>query len=592
MAPPTEPPGPPGPRGARSSALVSAGILLSRIAGLLRERAIGHFFGVGLAADAWRAALRLPNVLQNLLGEGTLSASFIPIYARLEEEGRREEARRFAGAVLGILLLLAGLLVLAGLVLAPFLVGVFFAGFDGAQQARTVELVRILFPMTGVLVLSAWTLGILNTHRRFFLPYVAPVAWNAAILSALVGGGWLLGWEGDTLLRATALGALAGGILQLGVQLPGAVRAAGGVRPSVRLGVIRRVEGVREAVRTFLPVVLGRGVVNLSGLLDFTLASLLAAGALAVMGYAQTLYMLPISLFGMAVAASELPELARRRAGSGGGRPPPLAPGEGEALLEAVRKGMARVAWFLVPSVAAYLVLGDVVVAALYQTGAFGPDEVRLTWAVLGAYALGMGASATSRLLSSAFYALGDTASPARIAVLRVGVALVIGASLMIPFDRIEGGGGLRYGAVGLALGTAVAAWLELGLLRRRLRILTGAVPGAVPEPPAATEEDPAPPSMPDDREGPRSPTHPGTPGPRRAVPLQLGRLITAAGVAMGVGAAMRHALLLTLPPLHPILAALLILGAAGGVYLGLTHLFGISSPLAEALRRRSPARG
>jgi putative peptidoglycan lipid II flippase len=543
----------PSPPGSRSAALVSAGILLSRVAGLLRERAIGHFFGAGLAADAWRAALRLPNVLQNLLGEGTLSASFIPVYARLEEEGRRDVARRFAGAILGLLLVASGLLVLAGIVLAPFLVALFFAGFDPAQQARTVALVRILFPMTGVLVLSAWTLGILNTHRRFFLPYVAPVAWNGAILLALVGGGWFLGWEGDALLRLTAGGALAGGILQFGLQLPAALQAAGGVRPSLRLGVIRKVEGVREAVRTFVPVLLGRGVVNLSGLLDFTLASLLATGALAVMGYAQTLYMLPISLFGMAVAASELPELARRRAGSGGERPAPPGPEEAAALAEAVRRGMARVAWFLVPSVATYLVLGDVVVAALYQTGAFGADEVRLTWAVLGAYALGMGASATSRLLSSAFYALGNTATPARIAVLRVVVALALGASLMLPLDRVEVGGGLRYGAAGLALGTAAAAWLELFLLRRKLGTLVG--------------------------------PHGSGAGP-------LVRLVAAGALAMGVGAALRWGLgaLLGAPP--PIPAALVILAGAGGVYLGLSLLLGIPSPLLEALRRRAPTRG
>jgi putative peptidoglycan lipid II flippase len=560
--PPTDPvsppgedapgPPPPGPRGARSAAFVSAGILLSRIAGLLRERAIGHFFGASLYADAWRAALRLPNVLQNLLGEGTLSASFIPVYARLEEEGRREVARSFAGAVFGLLFMAAGALVLLGMALAPLLVALFFAGFDAEQQARTTALVRILFPMTGILVLSAWSLGILNTHRRFFLPYVAPVAWNGAILAALVAGGWFLGFDADALLRLTAFGALAGGVLQFGLQLPAALRAAGGIRPTFRLAVLRQVEGVREAVRTFVPVLLGRGVVNLSGLLDFTLAALLATGALAVMGYAQTLYMLPISLFGMAVAASELPELARRRAGSGGERPEPPGPEAAAALRAVVRQGMARVAWFLVPSVAAYLVLGNVVVAALYQTGAFGAAEVRLTWAVLAAYALGMGASATSRLLSSAFYALGNTKTPAWVAALRVGVALALGAALMFPLDRIEAGAGLRYGAVGLALGSAAAAWLELGLLRRKLGTVIG-------------------------------PHGSGAGG--------LLRLVGAATLAVAVGAGVRWGLDGWIPALHPIPAAVLILGATGGVYLGATRLLGVPNPLAEALGRRIPTR-
>ncbi len=533
-------------RRARSAGLVSAGILLSRIAGLARERALGHFFGASVHADAWRAALRLPNVIQNLLGEGTLSASFIPVYARMVEQDRKEAARRFAGAVFGLLFLAAGGMVLVGMALAPLLVSVLFPRFDPEQHARTTELVRILFPMTGVLVLSAWSLGVLNTHRRFFLPYVAPVAWNAAILVALVGGGWLLGWEADALIRLTAWGALVGGALQFGVQFPAALRLAGGLGGSLRPWMATRVEGVREAMRAFFPVLAGRGVVNVGGLLDYALAGLLAAGALSVLGYAQVLYMLPISLFGMAVAASELPELARTRAGS----ETQVTPGSPAslALADSVRSGMLRVAYFLVPSVAVYLLLGDVVVAALYQTGAFGPVEVRLTWAILAAYALGMGASATSRLLSSAFYALGNTATPARVAVLRVVVALALGATLMFPLDRLEVGDGLRYGAVGLALGSAVAAWLELVVLRRRLARDIG---------------------------------------PHGSGAGSVLRLVAAAAAAVAAGSGTRLGLVAIVPGLHPIPVAVGTLGITGLVYLGLTALLGVRSPLREVLGRR-----
>jgi len=595
MAPAPDTAGSDGVRGSRSASLVSAGILLSRIAGLARERALGHYFGASVYADAWRAALRLPNVIQNLLGEGTLSASFIPVYARMIEEDRKEAARRFAGAVFGLLLVTAGALVLLGMALAPLLVGLLFPRFDADQHARTTALVRILFPMTGILVLSAWSLGILNTHRRFFLPYVAPVAWNAAILVALVGGGWYLGWEGDALLRLTAWGALVGGFLQFALQLPSALRLVGGLRVTVLPWVANRIEGVREAVRAFLPVLAGRGVVNVGGLLDYALAGLLATGALAVLGYAQVLYMLPISLFGMAVAASELPELARSQvaarrmeaetekaseatagrgaggasatggdagAGTGtgsrsvpaadtadGDRPSaaPLSSAAQAALAGSVRKGMLRVAYFLVPSVAVYLFLGDVVVAALYQTGAFGPLEVRLTWAILAAYALGMGASATSRLLSSAFYALGNTGTPARVAVLRVMIALAVGATLMFPLDRFEVGGGLRYGAVGLALGSALGAWVELGLLRRRLARDIG--------------------------------PHGSGVGP-------LLRLVTGAAAAVAVGWGVRLVLAGVLPGLHPVPVAAVTLGAAGVAYLAVTSLLGVKSPLVEALGR------
>jgi putative peptidoglycan lipid II flippase len=521
--------------GGRAAGLVSAGILLSRVAGLVRERALAHFFGSSVWADAWKAALRLPNLLQNLLGEGTLSASFIPIYAGMEEGQRNEAARRFAGAVFGLLFVAAGVLVLVGMALAPLLVAVLLAGFPPEQQVRVVGLVRILFPMTGVLVLSAWTLGILNTHRRFFLPYVAPVLWNLSIIGALVVTGGMLGWTGDALLRAVAWGALAGGVLQFGVQLPAALRLLGGFRPSLST----RVEGVPQALRAFLPVVAGRGVVNLGGYADVFLASFLATGALATLGYAQALYMLPISLFGMAAAAGELPELARRRARGQ----------DAEAdTARAVQAGMERIAWFLVPSVVAYLALGDVVVAALYETGAFGAPEVRLAWAILGAYALGMGASATSRFLSSAYYAMGDTATPARVAVMRVVLALAVGASLMIPLDTLEVGGGLRFGAVGLALGSAAGAWLELGLLRRGL--------------------------------GRRI-------GPHAPALGRMARLVGAALLAAGLAWAIREGLAGSWPEAHPVVEAILVLGPMGAAYLALTRAAGVPSPLAALLRRR-----
>jgi len=152
------------------SVLVAAGIFLSRIAGLVRERVIATYFGTGLHADVLGAGLRMPNVLQNLLGEGTLSASFIPVYSELLGQGRTKEAGRVAGAMFGLLLAVAGTIALLGILLAPLLVDVFLPGFEDRRRELMIEIVRILFPMTGVLVLSAWALGILNSHRHFFLP--------------------------------------------------------------------------------------------------------------------------------------------------------------------------------------------------------------------------------------------------------------------------------------------------------------------------------------------------------------------------------------------------------------------------------------
>ena len=244
-----------GRHGRRSAALVAAGILASRVAGLGRDVLFAFFFGSSLFAEAWRAALRIPNVVQNLLGEGTLTASFVPIYAEMLERGETERAGRFAGAAFGILTAVAGLLALLGAALAPMVVTVFAPGFDGQTREVTAQLVRILFPMTGVLVLSAWALGILNSHRRFFVSYVAPVLWNAAMIATLVALGWIWAFEANDLIVALGWGALAGGVLQFGVQLPFLAGRLQHFRPSLDL----RVPGIREAIRNFVPVVSGRG---------------------------------------------------------------------------------------------------------------------------------------------------------------------------------------------------------------------------------------------------------------------------------------------------------------------------------------------
>jgi len=448
-------------RSARAAFWVGAGIFLSRVTGVLRESVFAYFFGATAVADVWRAALRTPTVLQNLLGEGTLSASFIPVYAGFLEEGREEEAGRFAGATLGILTSVAFTLAVGGMVLASWLIPLFFPEWEPWMQALGIRIVRILFPMNAFLVVSAWALGVLNSHRRFFVSYVAPVAWNMALIGTLIGmGGYLgLGAAGREvdLVLALSWGALGGGILQLLVQLPFVLP----LLRRFRLSLGRGVAGVGEAIRNFWPVVLARGVVNLSSWIDLILAGLLSTGAIAVLGYAQQFYVLPISLFGMAIAASELPELSRLR-------------GEIQStLVPRVRKALERTAFFLVPSAMAYLVLGDVFTAALFQRGEFGPSSTAVTHAVLAAYSLGLLASGSSRVLSSAFYALRDTRSPAKIAYLRVGVSVVCGLSLMYPLDGLAVGE-LHLGAVGLALGAAIGSWVEYVLLRRRLRGIVG----------------------------------------------------------------------------------------------------------------------
>ena len=465
MTTPTDDPWTGSGREARAATRVGAGIFLSRLLGFVRMRLEAHFFGSSDFADAWRTALRLPNALRNLMGEGTLSASMVPVYSEFLEQGRHEDAKRFAGAVLGIVAVVAAAVVLLGEIIASPMVHVFFPRWSQEKQDLTVTLVRILFPMSGILVVSAWAMGVLDSHRRFFVSYVAPIFWNIALISVLVAGGFYWGLGQRNLVVALAWGALIGGGVQLAAQAPFVLRHLNGLHPSLGRGVA----GIPEAIRNFGPVVAARGVVNVSSFLETVLAGLLANGAVAVLGYAQTFYVLPISLFGISVAASELPEMSRMR-------------GEDSDVLAArVAAAMGRVAYFLIPAAIGYLALGDVVIAALFETGEFGSAETLVTWCVLAAFALGLPASACSRALSSVFYALRDTKTPARIAYVRVAVSIVIGVIAMIPLDRY-GFSGLRLGAVGLALGTSCAAWLEFAMLRRALGRKIGAHgPGARP---------------------------------------------------------------------------------------------------------------
>ena len=461
--------------GGRGSSAVAAGIALSRLSGLLRESLLRSVLALGPAADAFAAALRIPNLLQNLLGEGSLSASFIPVYSRLLGEGRDDEAGRVAGAVAGLLAALAGGLVVVSILAARPLAVLLAPGFEGRRLDLTVDLLRITTGGLGLLVLSAWCLGVLNSHGRFFLPYVAPVLWNAAqvmILAVAAFGDWSP--RGAAI--ALAWGLVAGGALQFGVQAVAVWRLAPDLRPSFGRGNA----AVADVRRRFGPAVLGRGVLQLSGYLDLVLASLLVTGAVAGLLSAQMLYALPVALFATSVAVAELPEMSRLASASG--------------LADRALAARRRTAFFVAFCTVAYLVLGESIVGALFGWGAFDADDTRAVALVLAAYSLGLPAVASSRIFQNTLYAVGDTSGPARIAAARVGLAAVVGIALMFPLDRLAAHGGAlltldgvgwfgplnagirtgspdpHLGAVGLALGSACAAWLELALLSRRCR--------------------------------------------------------------------------------------------------------------------------
>ncbi len=438
----------------RSAAFfVGAGILLSRIAGLVRQKVFAHYFSTSLAADAFNAAFRIPNLLQNLFGEGVLSASFIPEYVRLIAQKREVEANRLAGAVLSALALIASILVLAGVLAAPFLVGLIAPGFSGEKRELTVRLTQILFPGAGLLVFSAWCLGILNSHRRFFVSYTAPVVWNIAMIGALVGFGTGTPQAGLAVILAWA--SVVGSALQFLVQLPLVLQLARGLK----LNVDFRQGSWRNVFRNFVPAFVSRGVVQISAYIDSFIASWLPGGSVATLAYAQVLYTLPVSLFGMAVTAAELPVMAS-------------AVGSSDEVASYLRGrldgGLERIAFFIIPSAVAFIALGDVLSAVLFESGRFTQRDSMWVWQVLAGSTVGLLASTWGRLYSSTFYALRDTRTPLNFAVIRVTLNCLLGYFAALHLPRLLGVDA-KFGVAALTAASGIAACLEFYLLRREM---------------------------------------------------------------------------------------------------------------------------
>jgi len=540
--------------GGRSALLVASGILLTRLTGLVRQRVFAHYFGLGAEADAFSAAFRIPNFLQNLFGEGALSASFIPVYASLLARGQRREADRVAGIVASLLALAVSAIVLVGVIATPLLIDAIAPGFEGDQRELTIRLVRILFPGAGLLVLSAWCLGVLNSHRRFLLSYTAPVMWNAAMIVTLVvfGSGTAL----PRLAEILAWGSVVGSALQFVVQLPAVLRVAPGMQLSLRMAtddggpdvnmrtqvnvrtrVNLRTE-VREIIRNFVPVFFSRGVVQVSAYVDTLLASLLPTGAVAGLTSAQLLYTLPVSLFGMSVSAAELPALSEISAMSGADG---VDSSGADLLRQRLDAGLRRIACFVVPSAMAFLALGDVIAGALLETGRFAHADSLYVWSILAGSAVGLLASTLGRLYASTYYALRDTRTPLRYAIVRVVLTTVLGYVFAIHLPRWLGISS-AWGAAGLTASAGLAGWVEMLLLRRALNARIG----------------------------------------KTGLPAEYVAKLWASAIA---GGAVAWGVKIALPVLHPAITAIAVLGAYGLIFLMATLVLRVPEAAAALAR-------
>ena len=510
-------------RFARADAMVAAGILASRLSGLVRTMVFSYFFGLRSdAADAFNAAVRIPNLLQNLFGEGALSGSFIPVHAGLRAQGRDADAAQVARTLLALLAVLMSVLVLAGVLATPLLLDLIAPGFTGTRRVLAVQLVRILFPSAGMLVLASWCLGVLNSHGRFLLSYSSGIAWNAAMIGALLlfGPGSSL----EHLAVMLAWGSVVGSCLQFAVQAPTAFALTRGGGP---LGLT---PPIRLAVRNFFPVMISRGAVQISAYIDVFIASYLPVGAVTGLTHAQLIYTLPVSLFGISVSAAELPALSANAARA-----------ETDVLRARINAGLRRLVFFVVPSAVVFAAFGDIVAGVILERGRFRPGDSVIVWGILAGSAVGLVASTQARLYSVAHYAFGDTRTPLRLALVRLTSVTTLGFVCALYLPAWLGVAPI-WGTAGLTASAGLSGWIEFALLRSSLNARVGST---------------------------------GVPGAHMA--RLWGGAALAAAIAWGVR--------LALPPaIHPLARGAVVLPIFGVAYLGLVAAMGIGIP---GLRRR-----
>ena len=430
---------------ARAAAVVGSATLLSRVLGFVRDLVVARAFGAGPLTDCFFVAFRLPNLLRRLVAEGALSSAFIPVFTDYLGRAPATETRRMLRAVTGIVLLVLGALTMAGVLGAPLLVRAMAPGFfaDPARGTLTVRLTRLMFPYLFFVGLAALAMGILNARRRFFAPALAPVALNLAMIAAVL----FLAPRMAQPVFGLAAGVLVGGLGQLLVQVPSLVAGGVLVWPALDPGH----PAVRRCFRLMTPVVIGQSASQLNVLINTVIASFLGGGSVSYLYYADRLVEFPQGVFGIAIATAVLPTLAEHAARR-----------ELDKLRQTLSFALRLAAFIGLPAAVGLFVLREPIVRVLYQRGQFGPAEVAGTAIAVGFYALGLVGWGGARIGAQAFYALGDTRTPVKVAVGAMAINSLLALVLVRPLAH-----------AGLALASAAAGTVNavvlVWLLRRRL---------------------------------------------------------------------------------------------------------------------------
>jgi putative peptidoglycan lipid II flippase len=435
----------------RAAGVVGMATLLSRIFGYIRDMVLASYFGAGMAADAFIAAFRIPNLLRRLFGEGSLSIAFVPVFTEAMASGDREDGLRLAVSALKLLLVCLSVIAVVGVVAAPTIIHLVAPGFSATPEkmALTITLTRIMFPYVILIGLVALCMGILNVMGHFAAPAIAPVLLNLAMIGSVVAVSRLS--DSQTVrVMGLAGGVLLGGVLQLVLQVPFLVKHS--VRfwkPSGLWHPTMKKVGI-----LMLPTIFGAAVYQINILVGTLLASLLPEGSVSYLYYADRLVQFPLGIFAQAAATAVLPSLSRQ-----------AADGDHNGMGDTFGHAMSLVLFITIPAMVGLVVLREPIVALLFRHGAFDAQTTRLTSDALLYYALGLWAFSAVRIVVSTFYAMQDTRTPVKCATISIAANILFGLALMGPMKHC-----------GLALATSLASMVNLVLLVVVLRNKLGVI--------------------------------------------------------------------------------------------------------------------
>lgn len=420
----------------RAIATFSGLTMVSRIFGFIRDILLANFLGTEKFADVFIVAFKLPNFFRRLFAEGAFNAAFVPLFCAELEKGETP-ARRFAEEALAVLLTVLLALTFAFEAAMPWVMYVLAPGFadDPERYDLAVQFTRATFPYLMLISLVSLFAGVMNSLRRFAAAAAAPIILNLTLISSL-----LLFHESEFIAgRTLATAVSVAGLLQLVWMAIWMSRA--GMR--LRLLRPRLTAAVRRLVRIMMPAALGAGAVQVNLIVDIILASFLPVGSLSYLFYADRLNQLPIGVIGVAVGTVLLPSLSAM-----------LAKGDKDAAQEEQGRAIETALLLTLPAAFALAAIPEALIGTIFQHGQFDADGTTRTAAALMAYAAGLPAYVLIKALTPAFYARHDTATPVKVAVVALVVNIVLNLILMGPLLH-----------VGLALATAIAAWLNAGTL-------------------------------------------------------------------------------------------------------------------------------